>query len=344
MKKIAFFLSVTLALVSCSKDDDATDQNQVNRKVYVGIENSINDFDKTILWQDGNRTTISELNQETYIQDIKIQGDDVYVLFKEKALGFGNTYPAKLWKNGQITTLTELGSNPQNLRLFLANGKKYISYYEFQSQGNDIVKFWVDGQVTNITDGSNDAGTNAIFVNNNDIFIVGYEIINNIAVGTVWKNGAAIRITNGVLNTYLRDVFIANNAIYVTGSENGRCKYWKKNLSDNSLIAEYSLSQDNFDGVGRSIVVKENDVYVAGDQWNGNVRVAKLWKNGGEIQLSDINSRNFVTDLVVINNDVYVVGEEDVNGGRIAKLWKNGVETNLTDGSDYSTAKCIAVK
>jgi carboxypeptidase family protein len=68
------------------------------------------------------------------------------------------------------------------------------------------------------------------------------------------------------------------------------------------------------------------DIYVAGYEFNGSVAVAKYWKNGQAISLTDGTENAYASSIAVVGGDVYVAGHE-YNGGAndyIAKYWKNG--------------------
>lgn len=99
------------------------------------------------------------------------------------------------------------------------------------------------------------------------------------------------------------------------------------NLTDGSTGAE-----------ANSIAVSGTDVYVAGTQWDGNSiqysdgytvyhhnPIAKYWKNGKPVNLTDGSKWAEARSIVVSGTDVYVAGFE----GSIAKYWKNGSPSSL---------------
>ena len=88
-----------------------------------------------------------------------------------------------------------------------------------------------------------------------------------------------------------------------------------------------------------------NDVYVAGDEDNATVRVAKVWKNGIATSLTDGTKTASANAITVANGDVYVTGYEDDGVKNVAKNWKNGVQTGAVLGNNTggSRAKGIAV-
>jgi len=87
------------------------------------------------------------------------------------------------------------------------------------------------------------------------------------------------------------------------------------------------------------------DIYVAGYEWNDSrVRVAKYWKNGQAIALTDGTKDAGAYSIVVVGGDVYVAGgENNGNGVIVAKYWKNGQAIPLTDGTKNAGANSIAV-
>jgi hypothetical protein len=76
----------------------------------------------------------------------------------------------------------------------------------------------------------------------------------------------------------------------------------------------------------RGIVVKDNDVYVAGTISVGYPYLGKAvyWKNGQEYSLSN-EFQSSVDDITIYGNDVYILGQS----GFKYVYWKNGVEVVL---------------
>ena len=73
--------------------------------------------------------------------------------------------------------------------------------------------------------------------------------------------------------------------------------------------------------------------------------MAKYWKNGAPVTLSDGAFDAGANAIDVLGEDVYVAGYEyNAAGVSIAKLWKNGVSIPITDGGYVATATTLVVR
>ncbi len=107
--------------------------------------------------------------------------------------------------------------------------------------------------------------------------------------------------------------------VFVAGYEsNGTynvAKYWIDGQ-------EIKLSDGTRDASANSLVVSNNDVYIAGSDSG-----AVYWKNNSEIRLPGNNA----SSIFVSGNDVYVAGVHDSK----AVYWKNGTEVVLENTNVY---------
>ena len=89
------------------------------------------------------------------------------------------------------------------------------------------------------------------------------------------KNKKEIFHTSGSKDAYAYSVYVVGDDVYVAGYEGNPAKVWKNGEE------LYELA-DN--GIAKSIVVHNGDVYVAGGhQSDGTNFAAKVWKNGKEL-------------------------------------------------------------
>ena len=92
------------------------------------------------------------------------------------------------------------------------------------------------------------------------------------------------------------------------------------------------------------VYVSQGDGDVAG--WNGffsdretEFLISVVWKNGMEIQLTDMENEAEANSVFVSDADVYVAGRVD----NYAVVWKNGVIQKLTAGNYQAIAKSVYV-
>ena len=222
-------------------------------------------------------------------------------------------------------------------------------------------------------------GNSHFFDKNEDIYIAGDE--NNIA--TYWKNGEAVHLTD--LNNFSHasgiavvgnDVYVSGyktnhkDAVYESGSSQDTVVVDSKNTvpQQNGTIAGYwknkkfvNVSDGTVNAEASSIAVVGKDVYVAGYECDGqkaapgsddlNNAVAKYWKNGQPVVLTDGVNVAKATSVAVKDSDVYVVGYEQLgqNQSKELRYWKNGkrinvkIDKNIGHGSDYSEAYSVFV-
>src|SRR5438552_11495612 len=74
------------------------------------------------------------------------------------------------------------------------------------------------------------------------------------------------------------------------------------------------------------------NIYVAGFEYNGTHTVAKYWKNGNPVRLTDGSKDAEILSIFVSGNDVYASGYESNGSFEVAKYWKNGIPVTLTNG------------
>lgn len=80
----------------------------------------------------------------------------------------------------------------------------------------------------------------------------------------------------------------------------------------------------------------EYTVYIAGSQINeGGIQVAKYWKNGTAVTLSDGTSTTTTSAIALFGNSIYVIGTE-YKASTLIKLWKDGIEQSITASAGSS--------
>jgi hypothetical protein len=269
-------------------------------------------------WKNGNPVILGA----GYARSIAVSGNDVYVCgYTGNAF---NGYNACYWKNGNITYL------PENTR------------------SDD---YWDDYPVS-----STDSKAHSIFISGSDVYIAGQETIvrdGSSAISAVyWKNGNEGYLIKGSFAGSKDDaaysIFVAGNDVYACGALEAR--YWKNGTSF------YLPGSSGIITHAQSVFVSGSDVYVAGAQKDGKFYqtylgqqkryVAKYWKNGQPVNLTDGTREAYATSIAISGTDVYVAGYEEKQAGVrnwIAKYWKNGKPVVLGEVSKYSEAHSIFI-
>lgn len=237
---------------------------------------------------------------------------------------------ATLWKNGQTQKLT--GGFKVNYEngyavsvsgndIFVSDGDVYVVGFE-----NNVARLWKNGVLQElIVDISKPSSASGVYVSGDDVYVTGSK---------TWKNG---HVLYGHESGSGNSIFVSEGDIYVAGTQGHDAVVWK-----NGVAQELPGRDGGGDTSANSVYVSESDVYVAG--WNGffsdrgtEFLIAVLWKNGVEIQLTDMENEAEANSVFVSGTDVYVAGRVD----NYAVVWKNGAIQKLTAGNYQAIAKSV---
>src|SRR5260221_3334576 len=100
-------------------------------------------------------------------------------------------------------------------------------------------------------------------------------------------------------------------------------------LSILSVLSLASCNQDNF--------IPTTGVFTVGSEGSSlNNNIAKYWRDGNPVVLSDSFKSDNATAIAISNYTIYVSGYERSGVNNIAKYWRNGRVVNLTDNSRHA--------
>ncbi len=306
-------------------------QNNSTLDIYVtGSENGMAKY-----WKNGQEVILGN----EFAASIAVAGNDVYVAGGSGDWLSAGSNRAKYWKNGQEVLLNITG-DAFSSSIAVDGGDVYVAGWEY-SGTKTVAKYWKNRQAVSLTNGLTDAEATCIIVVGGNVYVSGNEN----GVAKYWKNGQPVSITNGSQQAYANSIAVVGNDIYVAGSESNVAKYWKNgqaiSLTNGSAI--YATAND--------IAVVGNDVYVAG--WEGDFAgrvggsgsVAKYWKNGQEISLSNGTTYAQATSISIYGSDVYVAGYEGTATNKFAaKYWKNGQAVALSGANGSFASDIFIVK
>jgi hypothetical protein len=166
--------------------------------------------------------------------------------------------------------------------------------------------------------------------------VAGYEInARGIYLAKYWKNGVGTSLTDGSKNAIAKGIAVNGTDVFIVGEEDGFAVLWKNGQST-KLTEKKGVAEAVF-------VTADNNLYIVGSELGSNnfYRVAKFWKNGVKIDLTDGTSDANATCLYVYYNDIYIGGSE----GASIVYWKNGMPNTLQKGNQFiNAATSIYVK
>jgi len=167
------------------------------------------------------------------------------------------------------------------------------------------------------------------------------ESINGKWVASLWGpdgDRTPVRMSDGTRNARIAALAIGESfSLYAAGSEqNSKNQYYAKYWANCSAVVLGDSSSTLY-ATAEDIAVTGEDVYVAGDQFNGQHTVAVYWKNGVQVKLTDGKADAYARKIVVSGSDVYVIGSERNQHGNLeARFWKNGARVEF-EGSIASS-------
>lgn len=309
-------------------------------KVYVAVQlqSAIN---KALYWRDTDIVPLSDGSKHAFAKCIAVNETGVYIAGNEhNTLG---KYVAKYWKDGTTVELSDGSRHAFADGLFVIGANVYVAGSEETAQQRRA-KYWVNGTATNLTDGAKYAIANGIFVANSKVYVSGY-LNDPMETARYWVDGVEVVLTQsaGAVRSLANGIFVVGTDVYVSGYQqinfSGTGRYvatlWK-----NGVI--YLLGNTTNNSYATGVTVKNNDVYVTGYENEQGINVAKYWKNGTAVTLSDGTLDEHASDIFISDqSDVFVSGYQgNINTGIQAKYWKNGTSHTNNSGT-YAWSICV---
>ncbi len=302
-------------------------------KVYIVGSYSDN---TAVLWVDGVQQDLTDGGIVAVANDVYVtENKDVYIVGWDTPDNTGNTR-AIIWKNGEMTYLSDGRKNAQAKSVFVYGEDVYVAGNEVGV--NNKVLLWKNGVQTVLPSSFDYAEASSMTISDNgDIYVVGYD--NGPAV---WKNGVKSGEELGDVATQLLGLYLQGTELYCSGyradSEGMyRAMVWKGNQAT-------ELTDGTTDCYGNAVWVSESgDVYVAGNQ-STSPKKGLFWKNGTAENLTSDSYKAF--DVLGFENNIYVVGQISTGsfpfGTQMAAVWKNGEVQTLC--SYKSEARAIFIR
>lgn len=309
-------------------------------RVYVAVQlqNAVN---KALYWRDTDIVPLSDGSRHAFAKRVAVNETGVYIVGNEHNVT--GKYVAKYWKDGTSVNLSDGSQHASADGLFVSGTNVYVAGSEETAQQRRA-KYWVNGTATNLTDGAKYAIANGVFVADSKIYVSGY-MNEPMETARYWINGneTVLAVSPNAIRSVANGIFVAGSDVYVSGYQqiniSGTGRYiatvWK-----NGMVTLLGNAANNSYATG--VVVHNNDVYVSGYENEQGINVAKYWKNGTAVSLSDGTVDEHTSSVYVTGaGDVYVSGYKgNINTGIQAKYWKNGVSHTNNSGT-YAWSICV---
>ena len=164
--------------------------------------------------------------------------------------------------------------------------------------------------------------------------------------GNITNNGPITVTASGLCwSTTANPNIIAN--LHTTGSTGiGSFSDNLTGLTPNTtyyIRAYLTTLTDTIYGSQVAITTPEKHIYIAGFEINSSRYIARYWKDGVAIVLTNGTQDAEASSIYAVGTDVYVAGYESNGTKKVAKLWKNGVATNLSNGTTDAAANAVVV-
>jgi hypothetical protein len=231
-------------------------------------------------WKNGSPVVLGIAETSSSAYAIALSGGDVYVAgVQEQPAGIPNPV---YWKNGVLHRLqTNMSGGAIANSLALSGSDLYIGGWASNGQHN-VALYWKNGNPVILSDGSSNAGVMSIAIYNGDVYACGFVSIGNTSAAVYWKNGQITALDGTTAN----GITLVNGNVYLAGQNIADARYWKNDTG-------YPLDGTIVVGVASA----GNDIYFAGDESNGQQSVAKYWKNGVPVVLTQGTNTDVVTAM-----------------------------------------------
>jgi hypothetical protein len=189
--------------------------------IYItGSEYGLSSTGTGTLWKNGV-VIFSEAN--TNIRDIKVVGNDVYMVLRQ---GAGSFAVGSLWKNGVYTNFSSDPNTAYPTGLAVVGTDVYICGFKTGGQ-NFKAMLWKNGVETELSSGQSEAAAYGVTVEKGNVYVVGTRKtipVNNVVsinMGIIWKNGneesSYFYDNTGIQNTFWLGIEYVAGMQYLVG-------------------------------------------------------------------------------------------------------------------------------
>jgi hypothetical protein len=252
-----------------------------------------------VFWKNGVENILPTFSEFATANAVAVSGNNIYVAGNDST-------KAVYWLNGVETILDNVSDSGSTGNSVCVSGN---DFYVAGKRGFNAV-YWKNGTIVYLT-GYHDVTTvnvkvNSIAVSNGNVYVAGTlgAAGSNFPFLRFWENGVESTINTGTdisapFNIYgkANSVYVSGGHVYIAGTTETAKQHFAVYWKDGKETVLPSSATQSF---ANSIFVRENDVYVAGYEYDTFQSVtAVYWKNGVEIKLTDGSNNAFATSIAV---------------------------------------------
>jgi len=275
----------SINLTDGSKPAEARSIAVSGNDVFVAGWESNGTYRVATYWKNGKPVRLGDGSKDTYAYSVTVAGNDIYVAGIERSytcnapggIGFVSLY----WKNGKPFNASDGTYDAYAFGIAVSGNDVYVAGSEYNTTGY-FGTYWKNGSPVRLSDFFTAVEAHSIAVSGNDVYVAGTDYNYGGNIAKLWKNGTDVHLTDD-LNSYADCVTVSGKDVYVCGSEAGIAKYWK-----NARV----VILDSTGSYANSIAIHGNQVYAVGAKRKGTRSIARLWKNGTAVDLSDGTTDN----------------------------------------------------
>jgi len=278
-------------LMSNNNGITATSVSAAGRDVHVvGWDADNNYVASGKYWKNGILQSFSGTYSASVLSKVLVVANNVYIA------GTGTNsdgYYAMYWKNGVPVVLkNSYGGWARDM--VIVNGDVYVAGNAASAGGAlSAAKYWKNGIDVQLSTGSEQHIVTGIAVSNDDVHVVGM-MGGFREVAKYWKNGVETILSPLSYHSSAEDIAISGSDVYIVGRINDSMGYSMAQIWKNGIA---TILPEGTSATG--IAVVGNDIYVSGTGLNGVTSVAKYWKNGVPVNLSNGEHNVFATSIFV---------------------------------------------
>lgn len=173
--------------------------------------------DAVVIWKNGEMQYWTPFSEYwIWIRSMFVDDSNIYVTGHKQNSDLVRI--ARMWINGEETSLTNGPYESEAHSIYVANGNIYVAGFEKNQLGTKTAKLWINGVAHDLSTGEYEAYATSVLIDGDDVYVTGAELTPQTAalLPVLWKNGTRqfLHTSYGEANC----IFLYEDDIYIGGS------------------------------------------------------------------------------------------------------------------------------